>query len=161
MFTIELKGDRELIQRLNAMPANVRTALKTKITALALLLEAKVKDQKLSGQVLNVQSGALRRSIFGTVTDTDTSITAKVGSAGDVKYAGLHEYGGTTAAHVIEPSKAQALAFVLDGKQAFFKRVHHPGSRMPERSYLRSSLDDMRTEIVEGMRQAVLEGLSK
>jgi hypothetical protein len=46
----------------------------------------------------------------------------------------------------------------MGGKQVFFKRVNHPGSQMPVRSFMRSSLRDMRPEIIEAMRKAVEEG---
>jgi hypothetical protein len=39
------------------------------------------------------------------------------------------------------------LRFQLGGKVVFAKRVNHPGSRMPERSFLRSALYDMESEI--------------
>jgi phage gpG-like protein len=157
MLTIEVQGDQALIARLSAMPSRVHEALLRKVTALDLLLEAKVKD-KLSGDVLQVRTGALRRSIFGCVQDAPTWVVGRVQSSGDVKYAGIHEFGGTTPAHDIVATKAKALAFMMGGKQVFFKSVHHPGSKIPERSYMRSSLADMRDAIVEGMTEAVRKG---
>jgi phage gpG-like protein len=115
----------------------------------------------LSGQVLNVKTGRLRRSIFNEVTDTSTAVTGKVASSGDVKYAAIHEFGGKTPAHEILPNKAKALAFVMGGKQVFAAVVHHPGSVMPERSYMRSSLHEMEQEIRDGIRAAVIEGANQ
>jgi hypothetical protein len=66
--------------------------------------------------------------------------------------------GGHTAAHDIVPTKAEALAFMMGGQQVFAKIVHHPGSRIPERSFMRSGLFDMADEIVAGIRAAALEG---
>jgi hypothetical protein len=40
----------------------------------------------------------------------------------------------------------------------FAKHVHHPGSQMPERSFLRSSLNDMAEEIFVGIRDAAMQG---
>jgi phage gpG-like protein len=158
MFTIEIKGDRELVERLNAMPSTVRVVLRRKVYMLALLLEAMVKE-KLSGPVLNVVSGALRRSITEEVTDNPEQISAKVYSSGDVKYAAIHEYGGVIHIPEIVPVKAKALHFVIGAKDIFAMRVAAHDVHMPERSYMRSSLDQMRQEIVDGMRSAVLEGL--
>ena len=59
--------------------------------------------------------------------------------------------------HEILPVKAEALAFVIGGAQVFARRVEHPGSLIPERSYLRSSLDDMRDEIVAALAEAATE----
>ena len=106
-----------------------------------------VKNDKLSGAVLNAGSGTLRDSIAANVSADADGVVASVGSEGDVKYAAIQEYGGKTSAHEILPIKAQALAFVVGGAQVFARRVEHPGSVIPERSSLRSSLDDMRDEI--------------
>ncbi len=160
MLKIEVTGDRELVAKLSAMPSKVHDALLRKVTALELMLEARVK-RKLSGEVLNVVTGALRRSIFGTVDDAQTRVVGKVASSGDVIYAGIHEFGGKTPAHDIYPDKAKALAFMIGGKQVFAKVVHHPGSQMPERSFLRSSLADMKTEILDGLESAVKGALKQ
>jgi HK97 gp10 family phage protein len=156
MLNIQVVGDRELIARFDAMPTKIRSALLRKVTALALMLEAKVKDEKLSGQVLNVRSGALRRSIFNEVTDTATEVTGKVASSGDVKYAGIHEFGGTINIPEIT-AKGKALAFMMGGKQVFFKKVAAHTITMPERSFMRSSLKDMEGQIREGLTQTVRE----
>lgn len=157
MLNVSLVGDRELMAKLEAMPQRVHDALLKKVTLLALQLEAKVK-QKLSGDVLNVRSGALRRSIFEAVADQLSSVIGKVASSGDVKYAGIHEFGGTIPAHEVLPDKAKALAFIVGGKQVFARRVQIPDVQMPERSYLRSALAEMAQEITEGLREAVREG---
>jgi phage gpG-like protein len=91
----------------------------------------------------------------------------------NVVYARIHELGGQTSPHEIVAKNAKALAFVLGVSQAaggvgpgqlvFRRRVHHPGSKMPERSFLRSALGDMRQEIFDrlqaGIAQAVREEL--
>jgi hypothetical protein len=57
--------------------------------------------------------------------------------------------------HIIEPKKASVLAFAGgDGGMVFARRVNHPGSKMPERSFMRSSLRDMSTEISLGMKDS-------
>lgn len=157
-FSVEI-DDSRAVARLGAMPAKVHDALVTKVSSLRLQLEAKIKS-KLSGQVLNVRTGALRASIFSETIDEKDAVYGRAASSGDVKYAGIHEFGGKTPAHDIVPTKAQALAFVVGGKQVFAKAVHHPGSNMPERSFMRSSLKDMRGEIVSGLEQAVKKALA-
>jgi phage gpG-like protein len=154
MLNITVTGDKELIARFEAMPGKLRQALTTKVSTLALRLEDRVK-RKLTNDVLHVRSGDLRRSIFSEVQSNATEVIGKVASSGDVKYAAIQEFGGKTSAHVIEAKNGGALAFMFGGKQAFFKKVNHPGSVIPERSYLRSSLADMRDEIVEGLEEAV------
>lgn len=153
MIAIEVDDTRALA-RLGNIPAKYRAALSQKITVLRLQLEGTVKT-KLSGQVLNVKTGNLRRSIFSTQEESPTSVVASVASSSEIRYARIHEYGGKTAAHEILPVKANVLAFMIGGKQVFAKRVNHPGSRMPQRSFMRSSLKDMAPQIRAGMEEAV------
>ena len=72
MFNMVLTGDRELIAKIDRMPPTVRGVLRRKIRELALRLKAKIQRDKLSGQVLNVKTGALRRSIQDRVEETAT-----------------------------------------------------------------------------------------
>lgn len=161
IVNITITGAKEADKKFRRISLAIGAALYVKATELALRLEAHVKTQKLNGQVLNRKSGALARSINNKVTRTVNGVIAKVFSSGDVKYAGIHEYGGKTAPHIIEPKKAQALAFMMGGKMRFFKRVNHPGSRMPERSFLRSSLREQSQEISTGFKRAAVEAAQK
>jgi phage gpG-like protein len=159
LLNVTLTGDRELMAKLDRMPLAVHQSLKLKITMLTLKLEKHVKTNKLNGQVLNRISGRLARSIASKVVDTPEAIVGSVFSSGDVKYAAIHEFGGQTAPHLIVPKKAQMLAFMgKSGNQVFARQVNHPGSKMPERSFLRSALNDMSGEIQRGMKQAVIQG---
>ena len=160
MFTVRLEGDREVIQRFKSMPERVRRALLKKTWALAIQLADRVR-RKLSGEVLNVRSGALRASIFEDVSSDATSVIGKIASSGDVKYAGIHEYGGVIPAHEILPNKKKALMFVIGGKTVFAARVQMPDVTMPERSFLRSSLAELKPAIVEGLREAAREGVNE
>lgn len=162
LLNVTLVGDKELIARLQKMPGAVQAALKIKVTQLALKLERYIKTQKLNGQVLNRISGRLARSIAHKVTASAKEVIARVFSSGDVKYAGIHEFGGKTMPHVIEPKKASVLAFAGgDGGTIFARKVNHPGSKMPERSFMRSGLRDMSTEISLGMKTAVVKAVQK
>ena len=154
MLTLGLIGADALDARLGAFPAELLADLAAKAAALADALAAKVRNDKLSGQVLNVVSGDLRASIVGEATVDGNDVVGSVESMGDVKYAAIQEYGGKTAAHEILPSKADALAFIIGGALRFATRVEHPGSTIPERSYLRSSLEEMTGEIIETLGQS-------
>lgn len=142
-----LEGVEALDARLATLPAQMQALLESKARQLADRLAGKVRDEKLSGQVLQTQSGALKASILADVSAEGGAVSASVASVGDVKYAAIQEYGGRTAAHEILPSKASVLAFVAGGPR-FARRVNHPGSTLPARAYLSSSLDEMRDEIV-------------
>lgn len=157
MFALALDGLEETSARLEGYPAALQAALGAKADELAAALADLVKTDKLSGGVLNTRSGALSDSIAATVTADADGVLASVGSVGDVKYAAIQEYGGKTSAHEILPVKGSALAFVIGDTQHFARRIEHPGSVIPERSYLRSALGDMKDEIVDALAGAATE----
>ncbi len=157
MITIERIDDAEIIAKLKSMPAKLRRTLQATTKLLAVELEDYVTSRKLSGQVLKVRTGRLRRSINNSVEATENTVTGKVYSSGDVKYAAIHEYGGTIQIPEIRPTKAQALAFMVGGKQVFAKFVRAHSVHMPERSYLRSSLRENAAHIEETYERAVTD----
>lgn len=158
LFNVTLVGDQALVARLAKIPTNVAEALRSKIEVLTIKLQNHVVRDKLHGQVLAQRSGQLARSIQRRIEATQLAVYGFVFSAGDVKYAGIHEFGGVTPPHDIYPKKAQVLAFAMGGKTVFAKVVHHPGSKMPERSFLRSSLGDMESEIRDELKAAAIAG---
>ena len=150
--------DRAVRAKFDKMPKEVHDRLKLTVGVLAEKLRSYIVSNKLLGQVLQRRSGRLGRSIKARTEDTAEGVTGFVFSSGDVPYARIQEYGGKTAAHVIEAKNGKALAFMMGGRQVFFRKVNHPGSNIPERSYMRSSLADMRDEIIAAMKKAVGEG---
>jgi phage gpG-like protein len=161
MFALELDGLDATSARLDSYPAALSAALAAKASELATALADLVKSDKLAGAVLNVRSGALQASIVGDASSDDQGARASVGSNGDVRYAAIQEYGGKTGAHEILPRKAQALAFTVGGAMRFARKVEHPGSLIPERSYLRSSLDEMSDEIISALSDAAADVLER
>jgi HK97 gp10 family phage protein len=159
VLTVVVTGDREAEDRLRSMPAELRLGLQRKMTTLSMKLYRHILMDKLSGQVLRTVSGRLKRSIVERTVDNGDRIVSEIYSDGSAPYANIHEYGGKTAAHDIVATKAEALSFLRDGKRVFYKRVHHPGSRMPERSYMRSALEDMQEEIISELTKTYEEAL--
>ena len=153
MIGVTLEGALELSAKLDAFPAQLMRDIQEKAGQLAAALADKVKYEKLGGEVLTSRSGRLQNAIAAEVVVEGTDVTASVFVSGDVKYAAIQEYGGRTAPHDIVPTKADALAFLAGGSMRFAKVIHHPGSQMPERSYLRSSLDEMSAEIVAALAE--------
>jgi phage gpG-like protein len=137
----------------------VQDALLDQADALRGALEDRIQ-QKLSGEVLQARSGALAASIISSIENDESETSVSISSTG-VPYAAIQEFGGKTAAHAIVAVKAKALAFSMGGEQIFAKSVHHPGSIIPARSYLGSSLSEMSDEIEIGFKQAVLDALDQ
>jgi phage gpG-like protein len=159
MISVSVKGSEKLQQRLLTSADRLHHAVIRRTLRLAIELETYVKTNKLSGQVLKVQTGNLRRSIHHSVGVEGSAVVGRVFSDGSVNYAHIHEYGGVTPPHDILPVKAEALHFMYHGKEVFAKIVHHPGSKIPERSYLRSALSDkaehIKTELTAAVRESV------
>jgi phage gpG-like protein len=161
MLSVTLTGANTLAAKLDSLSPTVLAAVAAKSADLADRLLARV-HQKLSGEVLKSRTGALAASIGveGPAIVGDTVVTT-VFSGADVKYAAIQEYGGVTSPHDILPSRAKALAFLAGGEQVFAHIVHHPGSHIPERSYLRSSLAEMAGQIESELKAAVLDAIQK
>lgn len=133
----------DVVVQMQELGAGARSRLAAAVGEQALLFEAAVISDKLSGQVLNQVTGALVSSIASIVTDDASGVMAKV--IADTPYSRIHEYGG-----VIEPVTKLALRFQIGGKWVMVKRVV-----MPERSYLRSTLAERADEIRASLARAV------
>lgn len=135
----------------------VLAALLQKADTLRAALAEKV-DANLSGNVLRMRSGALRNSIVSSVDGDGQTVSILIESVG-VPYAAIQEYGGRTSAHEIVATKAKALCFTGALGVTFAKTVHHPGSLIPARSYIGSAIAEMRDEIRDSLKGAILDAL--
>ena len=159
MIRVDVTGDQAALDRMQSLPSEVRLALQRKMALLTIKLYRHIVLNKLSGQVLSTVSGRLKRSVTFDTQQTGDQIVSEVYTDGSAPYDTIHEFGGKTPAHVIEPVKAKALSYLQDGKRVFYKRINHPGSRMPERSYMRSALHDMEQEITDELTAAFTQAL--
>jgi hypothetical protein len=156
MITIQLVGDREVIAKLSAMPEGTRSGLARAITRLSLEGE-RLSKQKVSGEVLNVRTGAGRSGIHALPT-TSTSTEVKGGWASSVYYMKFQEFG-VPHSWQIRPKTAKALAFEIGGKTIFAMHVTHPP--LPERSFMRSALREMQPRIQSEIEAAVSQELHR
>jgi phage gpG-like protein len=156
VIDITITGREQIVAKLGQVDTGIRAALRLAIQTTVVDLQAKVQE-KLSGPVLNARSGRLRNSIATQVDVDPAQITGTVSAK--TPYAAIQEYGGTTRAHLIEARDAQSLAFMIGGKMVFAKSVQHPGSNIPERSYLRSTLAENALSIADRLRQAVQQAI--
>ena len=107
---------------------------------LVLKLQRRVRAEKLSGQVLKVRTGNLRRSIDTAMVESSNGVVGVVST--NTKYGRIHEYGFKGTMSV----KAHMRTNKKSGKS--FKVRSFPRSvNLPERSFLRSALGDMTDEI--------------
>lgn len=140
-------GGDEVRAKFDSMPTELRVALGRGIGRAVLAIQKQVKQEKLSGQVLNVKTGRLRRSITTRITESPEAITGIVGT--NVSYARAHEYGfkGTVSvrSHLSHSKKGNA----------FTVREHSRNVNIPEKSFLRSALNDLRGQTREEIEIAV------
>lgn len=104
---------------------------------------------------LRVQSNRLRNSLRATkATVSATGVTSSIGS--NVKYAAIHEFGGTTRPHVIR-AKGGALKFMIGDRVLLRKQINHPGSKMPERGMVRRGIRDRLPEVSAAVSRAIVD----
>lgn len=150
-LTVRVAGIEAAVQRVTGLSARLHAALLTTVTRETLLLQAHVVENKLSGQVLRVRTGTLRRSITQVVTDAGGTITGRVGT--NLRYGLAHEFGATIQHPGSVPRKAKALHWVsASGVSVFAMRTRPHTIRLPERSFLRSALADRRASFVAAVR---------
>lgn len=117
-------------------------------------------QNKLSGEVLNSRSGALLRSIGVEKTENPEGIGARLFSDGSVPYARIQEYGGRVNILAVAPVHAKALAFAWGGRLIFARSVAAHVVDIPERSYMRSSLDEFAPAFVDYVRGTIGDALT-
>lgn len=142
-------GGDALIRNTALLGPAMMDRLRQVVARVAVEMVARVKGDKLSDQVLHVRTGRLRRSITFKLTNGPTTATAQVGT--NVSYARAHEYGFTGAVSV----RAHLRKSKTGGKPAVVA-AHTRQVKLPERSFLRSTLAEMKADIVRRMTDAVL-----
>jgi phage gpG-like protein len=159
----------------------IRNDIFTEMKKIAVDLQAYVKGEKLSGQVLKNRTGNLRRAITEQATKTADAIMGIVGVAPNAAaYAAIHEFGGTIHIPAVEgtlmvfPSKgAPPTRFSKSGKalkglkgfsfdQLVFTTKHRAFDvKMPERSYMRSSLRENKNAFLSRLSETVRVSAAK
>lgn len=109
-----------------------------------------IKEQKLTGQVLHIQTGNLRSSITPSTVLNQAGIMTGNIQAGfgnkSIVYARIHELGG-----IILPRRADALKFqTADGAWHTVKRVV-----IPARPYMRPAAEERKPVLLAQVNEAV------
>ncbi|HEY6019946.1 MAG TPA: hypothetical protein VIY48_08585 [Candidatus Paceibacterota bacterium] len=133
----------------------LRRALVLKVTKLSIDLQRSVKEDKLTGQVLHVRTGTLRRSINREVQQTRDGVFATIGT--NLNYGIGWENGFTRklgAGARGGPKNLLGLA-----RERYFSK-HPPGTRDEHRPFLRPTLEEFRPRIVNELRATVMEVLT-
>lgn len=155
MITAAVQGDAAVVIRLRRVGTEVDSAAKASIGRLALRLQANVMSKKLTGQVLKVRTGTLRRSITQAVVSDGQSVTGVVST--NVVYAAKHEYGfngaETVKAHLRKVKMAWGKPLktpVMANVGSFTRNVKYP-----PRSFLRSALRELEPAVQAEFSQSL------
>jgi hypothetical protein len=157
MIRAELRGtDARAARTLRILSPRLIAALMVKMNSLLIRLQAKIVGEKLSGQVLKHRTGKLAGSIrvIAAEASEDKIEGAVLGGGGPAFYAKFHEFG-TTNWYVIRPVNKKVLRFMIGDKEVFAKSVLHPP--IQERSFMRSSLAEMRAQALMELADTVRE----
>jgi phage gpG-like protein len=159
MISVTLAGGDQRAARWAGFSERIRQGLERVMQQIGNDLEARVLDT-LCGSVLQRRSGRLAAAQLTIVTSGGGAVAVSVGFDPQlVPYGAIQEFGGTTRAHLIEAKRGVALAFTAGDRLALAKRVQHPGSVLPERSFLRSSLAELAGEGSDEVATSVREAL--
>ena len=160
MTKFELIGKDELVKKLQELTPNIQQNLQASIFGLVIKLQSYIQSNKLSGQVLKTKTGTLRRSIATKVASDSNSIVGVVGT--NSNYGLMHEYGfkgnETVQAHLRRITMAWGKSI---SPRTINVRTHSRAVDFPERSFLRSALEDMKPDIIIGIDQAIQGALSE
>ncbi len=145
---VNLLSSRLLLYLKNC-EAQCQDIIKKRMMRATLKLAAYIKEQKLSGQKLNVRSGTLRRSIHNVVSTQGGNVIGVVGT--NIRYARVHEFGFTGSVNV--------KSYIRNTKKgnAVNVRSHSRFMNLPMRSFLREGLHDRRDDIIREFDAGVKE----
>ena len=158
MIEMSVTGDADVIAAIRVRHQNFIRNIEQSVGRLTLKLLTRVKVNKLSGQVLNVRTGRLWRSITYKVIKTPSRITGIVGT--NVEYARIHELGFhgqvSVKAHLREIKKAWGKDITPRTVEV---RTHSRQVNLPAKSFLRSAMEEMTPEIIQTLQQSIRQGI--
>jgi phage gpG-like protein len=156
MIKVELVGTDKVIARFASLPQKARQSLIDAMKRQWFALQAHVVSQKLSGQVLKRVTGNLASSI-NVDSKFEESPAEIVGSVGTkVIYGAIHEDGGTVNVKAHTRNVTQVFGRPITPVEAFV-RAHT--ATYPQRSFLRSSINDLSGQIRSDIEQSVRTAL--
>lgn len=164
-ITGTVQGGEQVIDRLQTLGGFIREECKQSAHNSAEAVKTRAQE-KVSGPVLKAPTGALKGSVNVKDRFTQTEIISTVGiNLGSIPYARIHEYGG-----VIEHPGGTAFFLTPNGirfvsnANALSQSLPRTGPHtivMPERSYLRSSLHELASDIGNEVRAGLKRALHR
>jgi len=157
-FEVVVTGDKEVAGYLRSVPNRIRGRLRDELTRIAIDLQSRVVDEKLNGGVLNRKTGKLSRSIQEVVIEDRKAIAGFVWSnMGAPSYASFWEFGFSGNQTVRNHLRLQTKCFgrPMDPPREVTVNTFTRQVDSPARSFLRSSLAEMKDSILNRMDSSV------
>ena len=161
MITGALIGVQAVIAGIGLKNSAAKVELKKAIDLMAIKTLARVK-LKLSDDVLHVKTGRLRRSVTQSVTEDSSGIVGVVGT--NVSYAKVHELGFSGTQSVAQSLRTIKTAFgkaIKGGPVTFSVSAHTRSVNYPARSFLATSIEELKPEFEESIKKAVNKAMAK
>lgn len=176
-ITVQVTGVPVAVDGIRRQVSALKKRIEAEVKGLAVELQQYAVTKKLQGQVLNVKTGKLQRSVRAEIEGqgTDQARGYIAVNLGNVPYARIHELGGK----IHHPSRARKLRFRANSKGEFMTTALFGGKgrifasnrhrrvieqevvtkdytvTMPQRSYMGSSLAEMTPKIKERLQAVV------
>ncbi len=152
-FSMKINGLDSLMKSTNNVSGNMKSLFRQAMVKATTKVQNEAKAVK-TGRFKN-QTGNLRRSIQKQVTSPYRGIVYT-----DEKYGEYVEFG--TRPRTIYPKNGKFLAFKVNGKMVFARKVNHPGSKPYPfmRPAFENTKDDVE-KIYTEMAQIIVKDLAK
>jgi hypothetical protein len=160
MFRFTLNAGNMLTNLAGILP-RMAEAIRMKLDQLDARLQRKIQTEKLrGGNPLHQRSGKLINSIrMIPATIEGHQVEGRVEGAGGVAWYGKIHEDGTFMAYEIVPLNKKALAFMLNGKMVFARRVVHPA--FPPRPFMRPAAEEMHDEFITELQRTADETIRR
>jgi phage gpG-like protein len=159
----QVTGAEAVTARLARLPSVARQAVVDAMRKMWLQVQTNVVRGKLSGDPLKRVTGNLASSInvggASTATEfqeADDQIVGRVGTK--VRYGAVHEYGGEVDVPSHERKITQVFGRPVSARTVVVRAYQ---ARFPERSFLRSTLREMKDDIEAQIARAAQEAAEK
>lgn len=145
----------KILVQFDSINVKLKRELYNTIQKLGIELTNNIKSSKLTGQALNVKTGRLRNSIHSKTVEENDNIVATIST--NVKYAAIHEYGfnGSETIKAHTRRITQVYGKPISPKTIIINSFNRQVN-LPERSFMRSALDEMRDKIINELNSAVV-----
>ena len=160
MITARLVGDDAALAWLRTTPDLAASGLARAITALGIELQRKIQEYQLTNQTPVARSGSLKLGTSLQIDQSEDRIAATVSSDSENSHAHKSGFPGAVDVRAKLRRAKKALGRPAPRK-ASKMRSHSRRIDVPERSFLRSALEDMDPAIRDEVEAALREALTR